>query len=192
MCSARAVRRLLERREPNRWQRRDLRPRVERPAPEDLDVRRRRRPSDLPGPRALRRGSGRFDRSRDAIHRGLHPEHVRLARASPGRGEEQELPAHGCAVPAERQFQAGGFQRRRQGDPYSDEALRYVRRRQRQRLVLSGDDGSRLDQRPARPAENHPRVGVPGRRRVGMQGSIRTPPSSSTARAVPLPNARRC
>ena len=128
-------------------QRRDLRPRLERPAAARLDERRRGRPADLRGAAALGRGAGRRRRPRDPVHGRLHVALVPVAGAAPGGLLGRPLPADGRAVPAEARVLARGVQRRREDDPPRDEALRPGARGQRQRLVLPGHARPGLDER---------------------------------------------
>ena len=62
--------------------RRDLRPELERAAARRLDVRRRGRPADPPGPRALRRGRGR---ARSTTRSASPPQTQQRASSGPAR-----------------------------------------------------------------------------------------------------------
>src|SRR5207302_825679 len=81
---------------------RDLQPGLERAAAGYLDVSRRGGSSDLPGPRASRRGPGRLDQPRDQVHRAAVGQESPVARASRRRRREQpELAADGRPLPVE-------------------------------------------------------------------------------------------
>ncbi len=82
----RAVQRALERWEPHRGQRRDLRSEQQRPATRRLDQRRRRGAAHPARTRPLRRGPGRLHRARDPDDVRLHQSELPVARPSPGRG----------------------------------------------------------------------------------------------------------
>ena len=78
----------------------EVRPRLQRPAPRRLDLRRRGRPAHPAGPGALRRAGPRRDRPRHPHDRAGEPPPVHLARPPPGGLHRQDRrPAHGPALP---------------------------------------------------------------------------------------------
>ena len=102
--------------------------------PDGLDVGRRRRAADLPGPRALRRGRERPHRPRAALHRVaarrrgyIHPgDALRVVEHRP------DAAADGAAAAAEGELRrSSGFHGQARRDPRGAEEVRDDRRRQR-------------------------------------------------------------
>ena len=131
-----------------------LRPARQHLPPGRLDLRRRRRPAHLPGPRALRGGGPRCDPPRAPLHRGPHP--ARLHPPRPPLGLLQHRPdaaAHGPARADEGGLRHELDQRPGPRDRRSPQALRPHPRRQRHQLVHHRHQPPELRRRGPGPAQ---------------------------------------
>jgi len=100
------------------------------------DLRRRRRPADLPRPRALRRGEARVDRPRAALHRRADEAGFHLPRAPLRLHRHEPRPAgHGPAPAPQGELRHLGLPAAGAGRARRAEALRDDRGRQRLGLV---------------------------------------------------------
>ncbi len=103
---------------------RRLRPHEDDAAAGRLDVGRRRRPADLPGPAPLRRGGDGRDPARDPVHGAAGAARVRDAGAPSRHPGEPGLPAVRRATAAARVVPGGTLSRAGAGDHPGPEALR--------------------------------------------------------------------
>src|SRR5439155_8572863 len=147
--------------------RRDVVPALEPRSAGDLDVGRRRRPPDLPGPGSLGRGEARSDRPRAALHRGADATRLRLSGAPLRELLERPVAAtDGSPRPPEGELRRAALPAPGADRADRTEALRDAARRQRLELVHQRRAEPRLVERPTAHAGAGEGLGLRGRGRV--------------------------